>query len=315
MRNLLDLLMQNPKIQIAGLHPRLTEDVDISQHACKYGISIFESNSINDPKYINTIYKLDVDFFISCNEKQIFKKPLLELPKKASLNLHCGCLPLQRGGGGIYSAFINKQNVGITIHAIDESIDGGDIYTKIERPIGEHECITDIKNWTLEVGPRLYYNTILAVENEQLKARKQVGLYSYTPAMPKYDNVIDWCEESVLIHNRIRGRQSPVYCLAFVDHKPLYIMKSELTTDVSNFKGTPGQVIAKTNRGNVIKTGDNALLINLVAYDETMPFIPSFKVSTMFALNLTSEYIDLSRRLSSLELRLSEIERSRSSGR
>lgn len=307
MRNLIDLLIQNSKIQINGIHPRLTEDVDIVGHACKYGIPVFDSISINDSVYLNKLNNLDVDYFISCNEKQIFKRPLLELPKRGSLNLHCGCLPLQRGGGGIYSAFINEQSVGITIHAIDESIDGGDIYAQIQRPIEERESITDIKKWTLEVGPRLYYNTILGIDKGQIKPRKQVGLYSYTPAMPKYDNVINWCERSKLIHNRIRGRQSPVYCISFVDHKPLYILGSELTVDVANFRGAPGQVIARTDRGNVVKTGDNALLITLVAYDEKMPFIPNFKISTTFNLNLVEEYFELSRRLSTLEMHLTKM--------
>jgi methionyl-tRNA formyltransferase len=301
MQRLMDSLAFKPDVSIVGLHPRMMEDIDIIEHAHFYDIPVYDSQSINELDFLNIVVNLNVDLIVSCNEKQIFQKRLIDAPKIAALNLHCGYLPLQRGGGGMYSAFINQQNVGITVHYISDVIDAGDVIVQAHRPIQDHENIKDIQKWVNHTAPDLYIQAIQKVIDGTTDHVIQQGQYTYTPAMPEYDNVIDWREPSKLIRNRVRARQSPVWCFTFLNKKRLYIRSVELVKDVANYIGPVGQVIARMENGIVVKTGDNALLITSVAYDDHQPFVPQFKISTTFGINLIKEYFDMASRIESLE--------------
>jgi methionyl-tRNA formyltransferase len=101
MKKLINLLLPDPEFRLVGLHPRQTEGVDILMHAAKSGIPVFDTNDINNPNYLNLLRGMEIDLLLSCNEKQIFRKDLIEIPALAALNLHGGALPLQRGGGGL----------------------------------------------------------------------------------------------------------------------------------------------------------------------------------------------------------------------
>ena len=301
MQRLMDSLARQSNVIIVGLHPRVMEDVDIIEHARLYDIPIYDSQSINEPDYLNLVLSLNVDLLVSCNEKQIFRRPLIDAPKIAALNLHCGYLPLQRGGGGIYSAFINEQDVGITVHYITEVIDAGDVIAQKHRPIEDNENIKDIQKWVNHTAPDLYIEAIQKIMNGTTVRVTQKTEYTYTPAMPEYDNMIDWRESSTLIRNRVRARQSPIWSFTFLNKKRLYIRNVQLLSDVANYIGPAGQVIARTESGVVVKTGDNALLITSVAYDDQQPFVPQFKISTTFGINLVKEYFELISRIETLE--------------
>lgn len=302
MRRLIDSLKCERNYIIIGLHPRQTEGVDIIEYAKNSKIQIYESENINSKDFINRLILLKIDLIVSCNEKKIFKKELINLPKLGALNIHGGLLPMQRGGGGMYSAFINEQDAGLSVHFITEDIDAGDIIAQKVRKIYKNENILDIIGWVHEVGVDLYIEAIKIVLNKSFKKISQLGFqYTYTPAMPEFDNLINWNEPSKLIHNRIRARQSPIWCFTFYEGKKLFVRESGLLTNVANFIGTNGQVIERNEKGIVVKTGDNALIIKTVAYPDSRAFTPKFKISSMLGINLYKEYFVLKDRITILE--------------
>lgn len=301
MERLLNLLCQDSEIAVVGLHPRMMEGVNIATFAHSHGVPVYESEAINGNDYVQIVSELATDLIISCNEKQIFKPPLIKVPRVAVLNLHCGYLPLQRGGGGLYSAFINEQEAGVTVHYVNEQIDAGEIVAQEHRPIGEHETIKDIQEWALQIAPRMYVEAIHRVIDGSVIPVVQSGKYTYTPAMPEYDNMIDWSEPSALIHNRVRARQSPVWCFTFVEKRMLFVRSTQLLTDVADYIGPVGQVIARKANGVAVKTGNNALLVTSVAYENDQPFIPAFGISSVFGINVVKEYFELTKRIALLE--------------
>ena len=66
---------------------------------------------------------------------RIIKTPILEIPKRATVNAHPGLLPILRGSASVGWALYKDLPQGATAHYIDPGIDTGDIIIKRELPV------------------------------------------------------------------------------------------------------------------------------------------------------------------------------------
>jgi methionyl-tRNA formyltransferase len=74
------------------------------------------------------------DCFISVMSKEIIKKDFID--KRPCFNFHFGILPYWKGSGIIPQVIVNGETeFGITLHVIDETIDGGGIIDIWKLPI------------------------------------------------------------------------------------------------------------------------------------------------------------------------------------
>lgn len=65
----------------------------------------------------------------------IVKGDLLHLPKEGFVNTHPSLLPHNRGKHYSFWAIVESVPFGVTIHRVDSSIDGGDIFAQTEIPV------------------------------------------------------------------------------------------------------------------------------------------------------------------------------------
>lgn len=106
--------------------------------------SIYESNSvkevvtqdINSKEYLDQLKSMEIDVILSISPPQLFGKELLNLPKKACLNAHGTLLPRHRGVfGSWWMLYENDQEIGTTIHTMEERLDSGNIVWQKEVPM------------------------------------------------------------------------------------------------------------------------------------------------------------------------------------
>mgnify|MGYP003122561009 CR=1 FL=1 len=82
--------------------------------------------NIEDPIKPNQIK--EYDWVISYGYKHILTKEHINLTKNPILNLHISFLPWNKGADPNYWSWVDDTPKGVTIHAINEEIDGGDIF-------------------------------------------------------------------------------------------------------------------------------------------------------------------------------------------
>ena len=70
------------------------------------------------------------DLIISFGYKKIIKKKILNKLKKPIINLHISFLPFNKGMYPNYWSFVKNTPKGVTIHEINEKIDGGNIIAR-----------------------------------------------------------------------------------------------------------------------------------------------------------------------------------------
>jgi methionyl-tRNA formyltransferase len=66
---------------------------------------------------------------------RIIKTPILETPRRATVNSHPGLLPWLRGSSSVGWALYKDMPQGATVHFIDPGIDTGDIIARRELPV------------------------------------------------------------------------------------------------------------------------------------------------------------------------------------
>lgn len=106
---------------------------------------IFFKNAYSD-QALEQVKKLELDFLILAWWPFIVKSSLYSLPKIGTINFHPSYLPFNRGKHYNFWSLVEETIFGVSIHFVNDSIDGGDIIfqQKID------------KTWE-DTGETLYY--------------------------------------------------------------------------------------------------------------------------------------------------------------
>lgn len=106
--------------------------------------NIIHVNSVNDDKSLTELKALSPDVVI-VNGTRIISKKILDAVPATFVNMHVGVTPKYRGVHGGYWALVNKdkENLGVTVHLVDNGIDTGNIlYQKNVSPGKKDNFVT-----------------------------------------------------------------------------------------------------------------------------------------------------------------------------
>src|SRR5205814_400023 len=63
----------------------------------RHGVLCESVPSVNDPAFLQRLRSLGVDLIVSISCPQLFKRPLIDLPSRGTINVHGSILPAYRG--------------------------------------------------------------------------------------------------------------------------------------------------------------------------------------------------------------------------
>jgi len=147
----------------------LTTSRNIRAHYMSSSINELDKVDLKDAETIDHLIK-NYSIIISLHCSQLFPRKLHESVR--CINIHPGYNPYNRGYFSHVHSIINGLTSGITIHEIDDSIDGGNVIIQREIKIEDHDT-------SLEV-----YNRILEAEKELIESNIDIiisGAYSASP--------------------------------------------------------------------------------------------------------------------------------------
>lgn len=125
--------------------------------------------SINSKESLEKIRAYNPDLLVSILGNQIFKKQLLELAPKGSINLHSSLLPKYRGLMPTFWVLKNNENfTGVSVFFIDEGIDSGPIIIQKKIKI-ETKIQADLIRETKKIGMELIAKAIELIAQEKVK--------------------------------------------------------------------------------------------------------------------------------------------------
>ncbi|MDH3972705.1 MAG: formyl transferase [Deltaproteobacteria bacterium] len=147
-------------------------------------------DDLNSRESINFVKEMDADFLIVMGTRILIKE-LYSASKSGAINIHMGITPEYRGSKGEFWALYRDdlENIGFTVHFIDDGIDTGEIlYQHFTRPeLNDNERTLRIKN-IFNVVPAVE----LVLENLQMGVTLQISregrksCFFSTPSMFQY---------------------------------------------------------------------------------------------------------------------------------
>lgn len=199
----------------------------------KYNIKCYQPNKISE--IYDELVQLDFDFLLTAAFGQYIPEKILNLPKKAALNIHGSLLPKYRGAAPIQHSLLNgDKKTGINLIYMVKEMDAGNILKSSEIEIDEEDTSDSLFNklsilsaqnitkWLKEI----YENNF----NEIVQDASQVIL---APKLTKEEAQIDLSENSDQVINKIKAYSSNPGAYTFINNKRVKLFNAT-TKEVKN---------------------------------------------------------------------------------
>lgn len=237
----------------------------LKQLAESKGIPVYQPKRMKDPEVYDIFKQLQPDLNVMAFVTDIVPERILRLPRLGSIQYHPSLLPKHRGGSAIAWAIIQGETkTGLTIFWPDKGIDTGPILLQKEVEIAPDDTTAS-----------LYFNKLFPLGVEAIveavdMVRKGIApripqdesLATYEPLLTEDLTVIDWAKPTEQVYNLIRGANPQPGAVTYFQGKKLKIFDCQRGEATGH--ALPGQVLAVSQDGFLVATGDGAILVKRV---------------------------------------------------
>ena len=209
--------------------------------AQEYGIPVYQPNTLKNGKSDDIIRSYEPDFIVVVAYGKILPKAVLEMPKKACVNVHGSLLPKYRGAAPIQWSVINgDEYAGVTTMLMSEGMDEGDILLMLKTPVGEEETGGELFDRLSDMGASLLLETLETFDNI-VPIPQNSEEATVAPILNKDMAEIDFINKTAKENNSfIRGMNPwPVAWFTF-EGKRMKVFE----TEISDKNGEAGKVFA-----------------------------------------------------------------------
>jgi methionyl-tRNA formyltransferase len=160
-----DVLRQGTRFVQARLRGRSIESL-----ARTMGVPVLPARSVNRPEYIEQLRAMALDIIVSVAAPEIFKAELLAVPRLGCVNVHCGRLPTYRGMMPTFWQMLRGEPAAtITVHAMTEKIDAGDVMGTQTFAIEPHDSLDRVLTGTKCESARLLIRVLRDFRAERVQ--------------------------------------------------------------------------------------------------------------------------------------------------
>jgi methionyl-tRNA formyltransferase len=227
-------------------------------------IRIYQPENASSRDSAEWLKNLGADIFVVVAFGQILKKDILDIPEYGAINIHGSLLPKYRGAAPTNWAIINGDgSSGVTIIRMNERMDEGDIILKKEIPIQKDDTNITLSEKLSDIGAKAAIEALCLIEQKKASFLKQdKSLATSAPKLKKEDGNINWSEDALTIHNKVRGFIPWPGAYTALEGKVLKIWKTELSDIVPPAEMKNGEIIDLIkDKGIIVKTGSGALAV------------------------------------------------------
>jgi methionyl-tRNA formyltransferase len=245
---ILAVVTNPPKASGRGQHHEV--EPPLALFAKKAGILTLQPPKASDAEFQDTLRKLEPDLMITCAYGQILNQSFLDIPKRATINIHPSLLPNYRGATPVQTALLDGlKETGITILFTVKELDAGNIISQKTEPIFENECSGDLMTRLFKLSAPLLIEAIAKVEDPYFKGKEQdPSQVSLCKKIKKEDGLINWDSEKSSIINKYRAFNPWPSSYTFLHQKRIILSKLEAIESLSFHNEEPGSLVFKKDK-------------------------------------------------------------------
>ena len=235
---------------------------EVKQFALENNLKVLQPENLKSENFVNEIKSLNPDLIIVVAFR-ILPKEVFNIPKFGTFNLHASLLPKFRGAAPINWALIRgKTETGVTTFFLKEKVDTGDIILQEKIIIEPYDNAGTLHDKLSDLGAETVLKTVRLIEKGNMTLSVQDGnLASPAPKIFKENCLINWDQNSNIIHNFIRGLSPYPAAFSYLDNKIVKIYKTELS-DVRSYH-KPGKIIIENKKMFVAAKDNNLEILEL----------------------------------------------------
>ena len=231
----------------------------VKVEAEKLGIPVFQPEKLREEENVTVLRQLAPEIIIVAAYGQILPESILSIPPLGCINIHASLLPKYRGAAPIERCILDgEEKTGVTTMYMAKGLDTGDMIEQEETrilPVDTGESLTER---LAEMGGRLILSTM-----EKLAAGTAVRTpqrdedSSYARMLDKAMGELDFTKPAEVLERSVRALIPWPCAYTLVDGKHIKIYGAEVTEQ----RGTPGEILEVTKKFFTIACGEGALRI------------------------------------------------------
>lgn len=253
----------------------------VKEYALSAGLNVYQPEKIkNNTEVMEKLKSISPDFFAVVAYGKILPQDILDIPKKAPVNVHFSLLPKYRGPAPVNWAIMNgEEETGVDTMLMDAGMDTGDILLTAKTLILKKNA-GELADELAITGAELLIKTLNEFENIT-PVKQDDSLATKAPMMNKEMGLINWADDAVNIERMIRAFTPWPASYTLLDNKKVKIFKSDVA-EINN-TADPGTVIDIDKESFTIACGKNALKIFELQIEgkkrmDTKSFLAGFKL-------------------------------------
>ena len=242
----------------------------VKAEALAHGLRVLQPVSLRNGAGRLLLEDLQPDLVIVVAYGKILPPDFLSYPKYGCVNVHASLLPRYRGASPIHWAILNGDTqTGVTTMQMDEGMDTGDMLLKEETPV-DGKDLEQLHDELAVMGGRLLVKAIDMIERGEIVPEKQNDEEAtYAPMISKKDGLIDFTRSAVEIERKVRAYRPWPGAFTYLDEDMLKVWRTAVAEAgdegaCASGDERPGAVIALTDDGIAVQTGNGVILLTEV---------------------------------------------------
>ena len=233
---------------------------EVKRLATAHGLPVLQPERLRDPAFEHALGALAPDLIVVAAYGKILPRAVLSLPARGCINVHASLLPRHRGAAPIAWAILAGDAVtGVTIMAMNEEMDAGDVLLQREVAIAPDETTGTLTDRLAHLGARAIGEAIDGLRAGQVRPVPQPpNGVTFAPRVTREQGRIDWQPPAEEIERLVRAFAPAPSAFTTWDGKVLKVHRARLAHGTG---GPPGRVLAAGPGGVVVAAGTGALAL------------------------------------------------------
>ncbi|OQY77977.1 MAG: methionyl-tRNA formyltransferase [Ignavibacteriales bacterium UTCHB1] len=202
----------------------------VKDFAIARGITVLQPERLKSNEFTNRITEISPDLIVVVAFR-ILPERIISIPRYGAINLHASLLPKYRGAAPINRAIMNGETeTGVTTFFLDKNVDTGNIILQEKIQICDDDNATTLHDKLKLLGAEVVLRTLELIESGNYTLQKQRDVSAtMAPKIFKEDCRIDWSQNAISIHNKIRGLSLYPAAWTTFNGKTIKIFSSKIT--------------------------------------------------------------------------------------
>lgn len=246
----------------AGRKQTLT-DPPVAEFAKAHGIPCFQPEKASSPEFLETLRELAPDVIITAAYGQILSTAFLQIPKRATINIHPSALPAYRGATPVPAALLDGcTETAVSVLFTVKALDAGAIIVQQPFAIGRHETNAELTMRLFDASAPL-----LAVALDRLRDPSFTGdpqdenAVTFCKKIAKTDGEINWAKPATQLSHEHRAYQPWPGTYASLGGQRIVIEEMHIADDQNGGLAAGEFVLDKKLKALRVGTVDGQLLV------------------------------------------------------